>query len=842
MRFLYFLLAIILFSSCQNSSLKTPIKSYLDNWEFKPYKDSNFIKSPHQNVHLDLLYHKIISDPFYSNNEEKQKWIEEKDWIYQTHFSLNLNELEKEIIYLVFEGLDTYARVFLNDKIILESENMFLKHRINIKDFAQEENTLKIEFSSALKTAEHLYDAHQVSLPAGNDRNHKATSVFTRKAPYQYGWDWGPRLVGAAIWKPVYLEFWDQMEITNERIYQIELKEDQAELGVIFNLESAVLQKAKVEIFKDGALFKTEYLPLKVGENTFKKEYLIYQPELWWPNGYGDQKLYDFTLKVSSKDFLWEQDFKLGFRNIELERKADSIGESFQFMVNGIPIYAKGANYIPQDIFPDRVSEEDYQKTIQLTLEANMNMLRVWGGGIYEMDKFYELCDEKGIMVWQDFMFACSLYPGDETFLSNVEEEAVYQIERIRDHASLALWCGNNEINELWHNWGYQKAFNYSEEDSINTWNDYLKIFDDLLPKLVKTLDSKTSYLESSPVFGWGKDESMTHGDSHYWGIWWGKQPFEMYEEKVPRFSSEFGFQSIPHLNTVLSFTDSSQLDLFSEDMKAHQKSSIGNQTILDYLPQYYPEPKNFKEMIYISQLLQAYGMDLAFRAQRLAKPRCMGTLYWQLNDCWPVLSWSSLDYYHQKKATHYVAEEDFATFMLKSEIENNQLKTSIVSDSLEDVSAKLQVSIISFTGDTLKQFEKGIEVGANQVTSIELGGVMMRQFNPAAAFIYSKLILNDETLADRVDFFGKPKDLQFPQSEIKMEQIEENTFKVSSSPAIFNYKLYLSTQEFGNFEPNFFHLLPGEEKVVRFIPNEKESDISIDGIQAISLNQMRDK
>jgi len=436
-------------------------------------------------------------------------------------------------------------------------------------------------------------------------------------------------------------------------------------------------------------------------------------------------------------------------------------------------------------------------------------------------------------------MFACSLYPGDEAFLKNVEKEATYQIKRIRDHASLALWCGNNEMNELWYNWGYQKAFNYSTQDSIDTWNDYLKIFDQMLPQLVNQLDSKTSYLESSPVYGWGREESMTHGDSHYWGIWWGKQPFEMYEEKVPRFSSEFGFQSIPHLNTVLSFTDSSQLDLFSEDMIAHQKSSIGNQTLLDYLPQYYPEPKNFEEMIYISQLLQAYGMDLAFKAQRLAKPRCMGTLYWQLNDCWPVLSWSSLDYYGQKKATHYVAEEDFATFLLKSEIKNNQLKTSIASDSLKDISAKLQVSVITFTGDTLKRFEQEVAIGANQVSSFDLGKIMMRSFNPSQTFIYSKLILDDETIADRVDFFGKPKDLKFPESDLKLEQIGENILRVSSSPSVFNYKVYLSTKEFGNFEPNFFHLLPGEEKVVRFIPNKSDKIIDITEIQTISLNQI---
>jgi beta-mannosidase len=824
--------------SCQNTERKSLItKALNDQWEFKAKGDSVFLSAPHQNVHLDLEYHEIIGDPYYSNNEEKYKWVEEKDWVYQTTFQLNNEELNKDFIYLVFEGLDTYAKVYLNEHLILESENMFLKHQLDVKEYAQKDNLLQIEFSSAINKAEPLFDTHAVRLPAGNDRNDKRTSVYTRKAPYQYGWDWGPRLVGAAIWKPVYLEFWDQIEVKSDRVFQYDLEEDEAQLGVHLNVESKTQQKLKLDIFKNGEMFQTEYFPVNPGENLFDKIFSIDHPQLWWPNGYGEAYLYDFKLVLTGKDVHWQKEYKIGFRNIQLERKADDIGESFQFVVNGVPIYAKGANYIPQDIFPDRVSEESYQKTIQLTKEAHMNMLRIWGGGIYEMDEFYELCDEEGILVWQDFMFACSLYPGDEAFLENVEKEAAYQIKRIRDHASLALWCGNNEMNELWHNWGYQKAFQYSEQDSIDTWNDYLKIFDQMLPKLVHQLDPKTSYLESSPVYGWGNNKSMTHGDSHYWGIWWGKQPFEIYEEKVPRFSSEFGFQSIPHLNTVLSFTDSSQLDLFSEDMKAHQKSSIGNQTILDYLPQYYPETKNFEEMIYISQLLQAYGMDLAFRAQRLAKPRCMGTLYWQLNDCWPVLSWSSLDYYGQKKATHYVAEEDFATIMLKSEIKNNQLKTSIVSDSLKEISAQLQVSVITFTGDTLKRFEEDVVVLANQVSSFDIGKIKIRSFNPSEAFIYSKLQSRNQVFADRIDFFGKPKDLNFPPSELVLEQIDENTFKVSSSPAVFNFKVYLSTQEFGNFEPNFFHLLPGEEKVVRFIPNDKDVPLKSKDIQAISLN-----
>jgi beta-mannosidase len=568
-------------------------------------------------------------------------------------------------------------------------------------------------------------------------------------------------------------------------------------------------------------------------------EFKINDVNLWWPNGSGEAYLYHFKLKINGDSKNWEKDFKIGFRDIELKRERDSIGESFTFYVNHEPIYMKGANYIPQDIFPSKVKEESYREILKLSKDAHINMLRVWGGGIYEKDEFYELCDEMGILVWQDFMFACSLYPGDPVFLNNVKQEATQQIKRIRDHASLALWCGNNEMNELWYNWGYQKSYGYSAEDSTKIWHDYLRVFDTLLPQLVQQYNPQTFYLESSPVIGWGHKESMLSGDSHYWGIWWGKQPFEMYEEKIPRFSSEFGFQSLPHLNTILSFTDSSQLDLFSEDMKAHQKSSIGNQTILDYLPLYYPEPKNFQELIYISQLLQAYGMDLAFQAQRIAKPRCMGTLYWQLNDCWPGLSWSSLDYYKQKKATHYIAKKDFATFLLKTEIEDKLLKTTIVSDSLKNVNAELISIILSFNGDTIQHFKQMITVEANHVLRLDLGQINTPKLNPAKTFIKTKLIIDDKTLAESVDFLVKPKDLELTNCQLQIDSIGKNLFRVYSSPATFQYSIYLSTKEFGNFQPNFFHLLPEKSVIIKFIPNDKAKTIDIENINMHSLNNI---
>lgn len=844
MRIISLFIVIGLFISCSSIKPSTDSQDDLNkDWVFQEKGSmEQYPASVPGSVHLDLLNNDLIPEPFYSDHENQLKWIEEKDWIYQSQFKVAEIDLKNDKIYLIFEGLDTYAEVFLNDQLILSSENMFVQHQVDVKGIVAEQNQLRVEFQSAVKTGEVLYDSHSIKLPAGNDRNDKATSVFSRKAPYQFGWDWGPRLVGVGIWKPIYLEFWRDMEVVGNRLYQKSLTTEKAEIALDLDINTSFEQMAVVDIYMNESKLESKEIKLQQGVNHIEEVYQIEKPKLWWPNGAGEAYLYDFKVKITGEDSNWEKEYRIGFRDIKLERKKDSIGESFQFVVNGVPIYMKGANYIPQDAFPSRVTEEDYQKTIQLTKEAHMNMLRIWGGGIYEMDTFYDLCDENGILIWQDFMFACSLYPGDDEFLENVEEEAIYQIKRIRDHACLALWCGNNENNELWHNWGYQKAFNYSAQDSIDTWNDYLKLFDDLLPKLVNTLDPNTNYLESSPVLGWGREESMTHGDSHYWGIWWGKQPFEMYEEKVPRFSSEFGFQSIPHLNTVLSFTDSSQLDLFSVDMKAHQKSSIGNQTILDYLPQYYPEPNNFTEMIYISQLLQAYGMDLAFRAQRIAKPRCMGTLYWQLNDCWPVLSWSSIDYYHQKKATHYIAQQDFANYMIQSEIKNEKLICTLVSDSLDDIKAHLQVDILSFTGDTIKRVNQEVNIAANQMIEFELSDFKIRQAHPGKSFIYSILSINDKVLAEHVDFFSKPKNLQLPASDLHIEERGPNQFEITSEKSVFHYSVALSTEAFGNFEPNFFHLLPGETIEVKFYPNEKDKSIPKEQINILTLNQIIQK
>jgi len=789
-------------------------------------------------VHLDLYNNNLIDDPYYSNNEEKIRWIEKENWVYETTFTISDSLLNKDYILLNFKGIDTYADIYLNEVKLLPSKNMFLPVKINAKGILQRQNTLRVEFQSAVMQAEPLYNSH-IRLPADNDRNAHATSVYTRKAPYQYGWDWGPRLVGVGLWKDVSLEFWDGLEVINSRIFQKQLTNEAAVVGLDIQVQAQKAGLAQVEVVNGDHKLFSKSIPIKKGETQISESFSIQHHLLWWPNGSGDAHLYHFNLKISLPQQKWKKDFTLGFRTVELQRKKDSIGETFTFLVNGQALYIKGANYIPQDLFPSRVKKEDDRQTLKMVQDAHMNMLRVWGGGIYEQDEFYNMCDEMGILIWQDFMFACSLYPADTAFLSNIKNEATFQIQRLRDHPSLALWCGNNEINELWHNWGYQKAYGYSSQDSTKLWHDYLNIFDTLLPQLVQRYHTQTSYLESSPVFGWGHQESMKSGDSHYWGIWWGKQPFETYQQKIPRFSSEFGFQSLPHLNTILSFTDSSQLDLFSVDMKAHQKSSIGNQTIMDYLPKYFPNPKNFDELIYVSQLLQAYGMDMAFRAQKLAKPRCMGTLYWQLDDCWPGLSWSSIDYYHQKKATQYVARQDFSNFLIQSEVANDVLTVTLSSDSLKTIQADVEILLVSFSGDTLKKITQAVELKATKVQQIKLTNIHKRLFHPGETFIYSKLTSQDKLLAEHYDFFGKPKDLQLPKSQIHINQIADNQFIITSNPAVFNYAVYLSCQAFGNFEPNFFHLAAGDSILVHFQPMIKGTYLSAKDIKALSLNNV---
>lgn len=793
------------------------------------------------NVFIHLWQHGQIAEPFAHDHEQANKHIETKDYSYSCRFSLSPQLLQQDYITISFYGLDTYASITLNGHQLLQSQNMFRSYTIDAKRWLKRHNQLVIHFRSATAAAEPLFDAYPLPLPADNDRHHKATSVFTRKAPYQYGWDWGPRYVGQGVWQPIVLRAQQGLRVLKHRLWQQALSADNtAEVGIQMQLHSPLAQEVQLRIFSHDSLCLQQAISLQAGHNSLQQHFNMPHITRWQPNGTGTARLYNFSIQLlSSTDTLWHKTQSLGFRDIELRQPQDSIGQAFTFYVNGQAVYAKGANYIPQDIFPSQVQPQQYRRLLSQAQQAHFNMIRVWGGGIYEQDLFYRLCDSLGLMVWQDFMFACSLYPADSLFRQEVSAEAQEQIERLRDHACLALWCGNNEINELWHNWGYQKKYGYSAADSAWLWHNYQSIFQLLLPQLVHSYDSNSSYLESSPVWGWGHQESMTDGDSHYWGVWWGQQDFEVYARKLPRFASEFGFQSLPALSTILRFTDSSQLSLYSPDLQAHQKSSIGNKTIMDYMLRYFPAPQSFEAMIYISQLTQAYGLHIALSAQRHASPRCMGSLFWQLNDCWPALSWSAIDYYGQQKALYYTAKHDFSSLLIRSQMNEKGIETSVASDSGHKVKAVLHTQLLSIGGDTLYSLQQQIEVGAHSANTYQsLPYHRLPSIDSSQHYIHCQLTQGNTLLAEDYHFLALPKHLQLPATSIHITAGQQpNTFVVENNGQHLAYAVYLSSDMLGNFSNNFFHLPAGQKKLIHFTAKQTGNTLSADEIQIQTLS-----
>jgi beta-mannosidase len=545
-------------------------------WTFKEVSAKQWLPATVPGtVHTDLMKNKRIPDPYYRDNETKVQWVSQKDWQYQTTLTVAQQQLSTKYLELVFEGLDTYADVYLNDQLILKADNMFRTWRVDVKPLLKPgKNKLFLQFSSADRKVDSLAKAAlPLVRPSENNRH------YARKAQYHFGWDWGPKLTTAGIWRKVSLQGSNEKQI-----------EDDA-----------------------------------------------------WKS------------KLVNK--------------IALVQNRDSVGSSFYFTVNDEPVFMKGANWIPADMFLPRLTKAKYRQLLVAAKEANINMLRVWGGGIYEDDAFYDLCDSLGIMVWQDFMFAGAMYPGDEAFVESVKQEVIDNIKRLRHHPSIVAWCGNNEIDEAWHNWGWQKQFNLSAQDSARIWNDYTKLFREMIPQLVQQYDGTRPYISTSPMHGWGRKQSMTEGDSHYWGVWWGLEPIEKYKEKVPRFMSEYGMQAMPNWETITKFSLPQDWDTASVVMKVHQKNIGGYDKLAAYLKQNGYAPKTFRAFANATQEVQSKALATAITAHMDAAPYCMGTLFWQFNDCWPVTSWSVIDYYGGKKKGYYKVKE-----LYKREVKKDKL------------------------------------------------------------------------------------------------------------------------------------------------------------------------
>lgn len=564
MRLIFFILLAVI---CTRSFAQPHEIELNKNWKFSKAGTNKWYPAVVPGtVHTDLLRNKLIPDPFFADNEKKLQWIDSCDWVYKTNFNCDSLLNNYHSILLQFDGLDTYADIYINNKLVQKADNMFRSWDVYPQEYLHPgNNELKIYFHSALKQVNKIAKRNKIILPDNN-------RVYARKAQFQFGWDWGPKFVNCGIWKPI---------------------------RIIAESRTA--------------------------------------------RGRTSKAIAPFARLIQQKD---------------------SFGTSFYFEQNGKPIYVKGANWIPANIFLPEVKKEDYRKLLLRAKDAHMNMLRVWGGGIYEDDHFYDLCDSLGIMVWQDFMFAGGMYPADKAFLENVKEEVSYQIGRLKRHPCIVLWCGNNEIDEAWHNWGWQDQFNLHGADSAKVWGDYKTLFEDSLKAWVNEFDGQRPYISSSPKIGWGHKESLTEGDSHYWGLWWGLEPWETFETHTGRFVSEYGMQAMPNYNTVKTYVPANDLNYSSPAVQAHQKANDGFNKLNFYLDKYFIDSTKLKalsleEYTYLTQCLQYYILKNSIAVQR-SKPQNMGTLLWQLNDCWPVTSWSITDYSRAPKAAWYAVKEAY--------------------------------------------------------------------------------------------------------------------------------------------------------------------------------------
>lgn len=779
-------------------------------------------------IHQDLLNHNRIPNPFYGMNEEAVQWVENEDWMYRTSFVVTEEQLNRDAAVLELDGLDTYADVFLNGALILRSDNMFVGHKVPVKSVLRKgENRLLIRFRSAVKEALPQWETNGFDYPADNDHSSKRVSIYTRKAPYSYGWDWGIRLATCGIWRPVRLVFSDVARIEDYYVRQASVSASKADVDnrlEITNVTSqpvSALLKVAYHYSANDTKEVQKQIELRPGENTVSLPVMIDNPHLWMPNGWGEPSLYKFTASVSVDGVeVASQERLVGLRSIRVVMEDDEHGKSFYFEVNGHPMFAKGANFIPDDALLHNVTTERYKRIFEDVKAANMNMLRVWGGGIYEDDKFYDEADRNGILIWQDFLFACTTYPHDPLFLKRVEAEAEYNIKRLRGHASLAMWCGNNEIYEGVRYWGWKNKYTAEAFAEMNRGYDVL--FRQLLPDMVKRFDSDRFYMHGSPYeANWGRPESWKIADSHNWGTWYGRKPFESFDSEIPRFMSEYGFQAFPEMKTIRTFAEEKDFELESPVMNAHQKATIGNALIKQTMSLYYKVPAKFEDLVYVGLVLQGQGMRHGIEAHRRNRPYCMGSLFWQLNDSWPVVSWSSIDYYGNWKAMQYQSQRAFAPVLINAIKEGDDLCVYLISDELQDRGdVRLTVELMDFDGKSHGKWTHSGKLSAN--TSMLFLKKRVDEFlskqDAATSFLrFTLKAKNGAALADEVFYFAYPKDQKLPEARIETSvkrrgEAIEMTLKADKLAR----DIFIEVPVQGvRFSDNFFDLLPGQRKKI---------------------------
>lgn len=831
------LMNTILYSGLAQTTQQKVISLNKD-WQFTEFGKESWHKTDiPSSVQEILIRDSVLPNPFYGTNEKKIQWVEEKDWEYRKIFVISEEEMKYEAIFLHFEGLDTFADVYLNGEKLFYSKNMFVSKEISVKNMLKVgENILSVRFFSPITHLNHLREASGFEYPAGNDHRKEKVSVYARKAPYHFGWDWGIRIVQMGIWRPVWLNLYNKAQIKDYFAHQKEVSAQKASIENHIEVEVTQSFNGFIEIkhqIENKVVYHKQEVSFEKGKNTIIIPTEIKNPKLWNPNGWGEAHLYQFSAKIyENETLITQKEHEIGLRDIQLIREKDAKGQSYYFQVNGKPIFAKGANYIPGEILTSKQDSLYYEQLFDNILAANMNMIRVWGGGIYENDYFYKLADKKGILVWQDFMFACTPYPHDTDFLNNVKEEAIENVKRLRNYACVALWCGNNEVEEAIKYWGLEKQVPQKAYEGFKV--GYDKLFRELLPEVVKNFDPEKDYVHSSPdVANWGRPETLSYGDSHYWGVWYGREPFEILNNRVSRFMSEFGFQAFPELKTIKTFANEQDFDIESEVMRVHQKSSTGNEAIKAYMERYYHTPKTFEDFIYAGLVMQGEGIKKGILAHRRNRPYCMGSLYWQLNDSWPVVSWAGIDYYNNWKALHYKAREAFSPIAVDvyNNPRNGKTEFYVFSDELQErKNSTATIQLIDFNGNVRKEIVEKLKVEANRSKLIKSIPTIVFANEEVQKNTFVKFVLSDSEgniIAQDHFFFHWANKLNLPDAQIHTSvEHQDGKYIISLRSEQLAKNVFIEIPALGaKLTDNFFDLLPNEEKIIEITSEELKAN-----------------
>ena len=827
-KLLCFIFAVSVFSSCQNE--ENSMRLLEDGWMFS-YRDEWHQASVPGSIFKDLQENGFISEPFTGDNARDLQWIGQKDWSYRYSFPLDKKLQQYSHHVLLFEGLDTYARVDLNGENLLTANNMFRNYYLDVSHLLKEENELRVLFLSPENETEKRYQQLPYDLPGGQ-------RAVARKAAFHFGWDWAPKLLSSGFNGSTVLLSFNEFFIDQVAVLTDTILDNHANMKVLLKVYSAKDQMVELDLnIRNNNKDSSKKLRLKKGMNALQWEVRIDEPKLWWTHDQGDPYLYHYDIELSGEHSTDSYQGRFGIRTIRLIQEKDGDGASFAFHLNGKPVFMKGANYVPYDML-NRLDDQKLIKILSQAQEAHMNMLRVWGGGIYETETFYNICDSLGIMVWQDFMFANTLFPAGELFLENVREEATQQVQRLRAHPSIALWCGNNEIDEAWHNWGWPRS--YSTADSALLWEHYQTIFHDLLPGIVERHHAGVDYVSSSPMFGRGDERSDYMGDSHYWGVWHDAEPFSSYEEHTGRFMSEYGFQAYANIDTWEHYIRDENLDFASPEIQFHQKHKRGEELIKGHMLKYYGVvPSSPEEYVYLSQLLQAKAMRTGIEAHRRSAPYCMGSLFWQLNDTWPAVSWSAIDFAGYPKAMYYTAKAGFAPHALSIQAHGDSLYVHFMSDKTYREKRTLCLSLSDFSGE--RRYADTVEIAAEkQRIALSLEEINIPGNERNSLGVSCKWYKCDSLLAAKSFCFVDPLHLNLEKDYELIHKVEKlkKGFIIQLKANSWVKDLCLKANLKGRFSDNYFDILPGEMKEVLFIP-EGTSDGEQVEFSWIALNDI---